>query len=292
LTVIELIVVVIIVVTVVAVLLTGIPRLREHANRVRCADNLRQQGDAVRLFRDARGFLPASRIADRYATWAVQLAPYLKLPDTNRLTAWDLPKSYYVQPDDVRAAQVLPYYCPSRRQPPQLTTSGDMPVNGQPAAQSFRGALGDYACCSGDSDPSHPWRDAEANGAIILAEVLERAGDDIRAWRGRTDLASLKRGQSNTILVGEKHVPWGRFGEGQAGDGSLYNGDYPVASARVGGVGYGLASGPEAPFHDNFGSYHPGVCQFLMGDGAVRVLTNNVSEGVLGRLTTRTENGP
>src|SRR5205823_4972519 len=107
--------------------------------------------------------------------------------------------------------------------------------------------------------------------------------------RSRTDYPSLQRGESHTILLGEKHVPRGHFGAGPFGDGSLYNGDNPASAARVAGPGYGLAPGPDAPFHDNFGSDHPGVCQFLMADGSVRALANTIDEEVLGRLTTRTE---
>jgi Protein of unknown function (DUF1559) len=287
LTVTEVVVVVVLLIVVVGVLLTAIPRLRESAHREQCANNLKQLGEAVRRFRDAEGFLPAARIADRYATWAVQIAPYLNLAETNGLRAWDLRKSYYLQPDEVRAAQVLRFYCPSRRRPPQLSVSGDVPDNGQPAAQDFPGALGDYGCCSGDGSPAHPWTTAEANGAIILGEVLERADDLVLKWRNRTDYPSLRRGESHTILLGEKHVPWGHFGEAQRGDGSLYNGDHPASEARVGGPGHGLAPAPDAPFKDNFGSYHPGICQFLMADGSVKALANSIQEDVLGRLATR-----
>ena len=287
LTVTEVVVIVLILVVVIGIVLTAIPRLRESAHREQCANNFKQLGEAFRRFRDAEGGLPAARIADRYATWAVQIAPYANLAEKNGLRAWDLRKSYYLQAEEVRAAQVLLYYCPSRRLPPQLSVSGDVPDNGQPAAQHFPGALGDYACCSGDGSTAHPWTTAEANGAIILGEVLQRADDLVLKWRSRTDFAALTRGESHTMLLGEKHVPRGHFGETQLGDGSLYNGDYPASSARVGGPGHGLAPSPDAAFMDNFGSYHPGICQFLMADGSVKALANSLQDDVLGRLATR-----
>jgi Protein of unknown function (DUF1559) len=291
LTVAEVVVVTIILLVVVGIFLTATPWMREQANRNQCAFNLRQMGIAVRKFRDGKHYLPAARIADRYATWAVQIAPYLSVGGPDPLHTWDPRKSYYAQSDEARAVQVVLYYCPSRRSPPQLSVSGDVPRNGQPAAREFPGALGDYAGCSGNGRPEHPWQTAQANGAIILGEVLKRSDDLILDWRGRVDLGDLEPGQSQTILLGEKHVPWGHFGEGQFGDGSLYNGDYPVYSNRVGGPGYGLATGPEAPFHDNFGSYHPGICQFLLADTSVRALANSISEEVLGRMTRREGGG-
>jgi hypothetical protein len=285
-TVTRVIVVLILAITLLGILLVVVPALRERANRVACANNLKEQGVGCRSFRDIKGYLPAARIADAYGTWAVQIAPHLKLKD-NRLNAWDLSRSYYAQAEDIRQAQVIPYYCPSRRQPPQLSVSGDVPLTGRPAEREFPGALGDYAACSGNGDPAHPWQTAQANGAVILGEVLKKSDDQIFLWRGRVDLGDLTKGQSPTILLGEKHVPWGQFGRGQAGDSSLYNGDYPASSARVGGPGFGLASSPEAPFHNNFGSYHPGICQFLKADLSVQQLANSINEEVLGRLTVR-----
>jgi hypothetical protein len=246
-------------------------------------------GVAIREFRDAKHFLPAARIADGYATWAVQIGPYLSASGPDPFHAWDLRKSYSAQSDEARTTQVLLYYCPSRRAPPELSVSGDVPRDGQPGSKELPGALGDYAGCSGDGDPKDPWQTAQANGAVIVGEVLKRSEDLVLDWRGRVDLGDLKPGQSQTILVGEKHVPWGRFGKGQVGDGSLYDGGYPAYAARVGGPGYGLAAGPEAPFHDNFGSYHPGICQFLFADTSMRPLVNTVSEEVLGRMTRRGE---
>jgi hypothetical protein len=283
----ELLVVGILLLVVAGILLTAIPRLRENAHRVQCVNNLKQLGEATRRFHDARNFLPAARIADGYATWAVQIAPYLHRPAKDPLADWDLHKSYYAQPAEVRAAQVSVFFCPSRRAPPQLSAGGDVPGNAPLGAQNTPGALGDYACASGNGDPQHPWQTAQANGAVILGEVLERSGDLVLDWRARTTLAMLKRGESQTILFGEKHVPWGHFGDVQDGDGSLYNGDHPASSARVGGPGHGLAPSPETPFQLNFGSVHPGLCQAVMADNSVRVFATSMTPEVLGQLTTR-----
>ena len=73
----------------------------------------------------------------------------------------------------------------------------------------------------------------------------------------------------------------------RAGDGSLYNGDFPGSFSRVGGPGFGLARSPADPYNRNFGSYHVGgVCQFLMADVAVKPFTPTVDAAILGRMTT------
>jgi prepilin-type processing-associated H-X9-DG protein len=270
--------------------LVALNKGREEAQRAQCTQHLKEIGAAMHRFEDGkvRTFLPAARIADRYATWAVQISPFLSLKDEeNPLKEWDQGRPYYSQPEPIRTAQVALYYCPSRRQSPQTSLSGDVPSDGQPNQDHHAGALGDYACASGNGDPAHPWDSAKANGAIILGEVLRQEGDRILRWRGRTSLENLPRGQSYTILVGEKHVPLDGFGLAAQGDGSLYNGDYPASSARIGGPGHGLASGPDAPFRLNFGSYHPGICQFLFADGHVEAVAVSIHEEVLGRLLNR-----
>jgi hypothetical protein len=149
------------------------------------------------------------------------------------------------------------------------------------------GALGDYACASGDGDPQWPWTGELANGAIILGKVLEEKDGLILRWQGRTTLASLVRGQSFTFLVGEKHVPLDKLGQSTAGDGSFYNGALADSCARIGGPGFGMASSPVSPFNTNFGSAHDRVCQFLHADGSVRPYATTMSEEVLGRMIRR-----
>ncbi len=233
-------------------------------------NNLRQIGEGIQAFHGEREFLPPARIADGYATWAVLLAPYAGRE--HPLQTWDAAKRFVDQDVKVRRAAMLIFFCPART---------------RPAAAGPDGAMGDFAGVAGNGDPKHDWTGPNANGALILGEVLERHDDRIKKWRGRVTLQSLKRGLGYTLLVGEKHVPDGRFGEVVHGDGSLYDGRHPASFSRVGGPGFDLASSPTAPFNSNFGSAHPGRCQFLVADGSVRTLAIDTSADVLGELTTR-----
>jgi hypothetical protein len=285
---IEVVIVLLIVLVVAGIAAVGLRNWWENAALVRCQFNLEKIGKAIVLYQDQKGKLPASRIAKGYATWAVQLAPYLPEELAAPLPRWDMPLSYYLQLDEVRQAQVPLYYCPARRQPPQLSTSGDEPsaALGLGEGKHYPGALGDYACVSGNG--AGDWETADANGAIIPADVLEKDGGLVLRWQALTSLQALPRGQSNTLLIGEKHVPWDQFGVVAAGDGSVYNGDYLASFARVGGPGYGLVSTITDPKkQENFGSYHAGVCQFLLADGSVQAYDTSISEEVLGKLTNR-----
>jgi hypothetical protein len=282
----EVIVLLLIVLTAVGFLIAVLPGGHAASDRVKCAFHLKQIGEAIHGFQQRRGGLPPSRLAGGHATWAVLIAPDLFARRADPLHAWDLSRPYYEQPEELRQAQIPLYYCPARRQPPQNSTSGDVP-GGDPAGKLYPGALGDYACATGNGARAHPWDTAQANGAMIPAEVRKREGDRILEWSPRVTLDMLKGGMSYTILLGEKHVPRGQFGRVAAGDGSLYNGEYMASFARVGGPDHPLAGSPDDPFNRNFGSYHLEVCQFLLADGSVRPMTPSVSTAVLGAMTVR-----
>jgi hypothetical protein len=92
---------------------------------------------------------------------------------------------------------------------------------------------------------------------------------------------------SNTLLVGEKHIPLGEFGVGWW-DCSTFNGDYFACSTRSAGPSYPLAK----DVWDTgwkFGSYHPGICQFCMADGSVRSLRVDIDPTILGWLAQRND---
>ncbi len=263
---------------------TLLPRARESADVVECANHLKQIGAALIRYDGRQHFLPPSRIDDRYATWAVLLAADLGVKGQDPLKGWDLQKPYAEQNAEVLKTLIPQFFCPARPRESRLSTAGDL----GPDDKLLPGAVGDYACASGNGDPKHPWDGPQANGPLIVGEVLKRDKDRILEWRGRTALKDLDDNKSYKILAGDKHVPRGKYGDAAAGDGSLYNGGHPKTSARVAGPGFGLARTPEDPLNLNFGSCHSGgVCQFVLADGSVRPFTPDADENLLGRMTDR-----
>jgi hypothetical protein len=266
-----------------------VARTREAALREQCKNNLRIVGNAIRSYHDqsaadkALQSLPPARLADGYATWAVLLAPYLT--KERPLISWDQERAYVAQNDETRDAVLRAFICPARRRDSLLSQAGDV----DKAGTFFAGALGDYACVAGDGDKDHDWTSGRANGAIILAAVTERKGDRIVKWESRTGLSSLTRGESYTLLVGEKHAVAEHFGDAAFGDGSLYNGGVPANFSRVAGPGFPLADAIDAPVNNNFGSWHKGICQFLLADGTVHPYAYDISTDVLARLARRGE---
>lgn len=278
----EAIVLAVFVVVVIGIVVTLVRTSWDHSNRLQCMEHLKRIGDGTFQFSQNRKHLPASCIDKGYATWAVQIAEYLFQKGESQLLQWDMAEPYHRQVSEVRQAQVRFYYCPARRLPPQLSIAGDVFLG-----RHAPGALGDYACSSGDG--TAPWDTPQANGAIIIGEVLKKDDGRIRAWIGRTELndRSLVRGLKYTILYGEKHVPRDEWGKVEAGDGSLYNGSHFGSFARFGGPNHPIAKSPEEPYRRNFGSAHPGICHFLYAEGEVKAHSTRMDATLLGTLTNR-----
>jgi hypothetical protein len=271
----------------VAVIFLLLARQREAGLRVQCANNLRRQGEAVHSFAGAKNtpFLPPARIADGYATWAVVIAPHLTA-ENHPLIKWDESRPYYAQPAAVREAIVPVYFCPARPRTNRLSRAGDI----DPATrQHVAGAVGDYAGVAGTGDPAHPWDGPSADGSIILGDVVRQEDERILRWRGRVTLAAIQQGHglSATLIIGEKHVPPDLLGDADVGDGSLYNGAIAASCTRVAGPDHAIAADVTEAFNRNFGSGHPGICQFLVADGSVRAFANDVSAIVLEQMARR-----
>jgi len=107
-------------------------------------------------------------------------------------------------------------------------------------------------------------------------------------FRSRTNFASISDGLSNTFFIGEKHVRQVASGQAES-DSAIYNGDRTNVNLRFAGPSFPLARSPQESFRQQFGSYHPGVCQFVMGDGSVRALPVSVSGTILALLAQRAD---
>lgn len=281
-TLVELLVVLAIIGTLTGLLLPAVQKVREAASRLQCANNLKQIGLALHQYHGDHSRLPPSRLSDLHATWAVLILPYLE--QDNLYQQWILPATYYDQSPIARQTAVPGYFCPSRRSPstpPIISIAGDQnddTVSGGLIlfGPQTPGALGDYGACTGTDNCDGADCTGAHNGAF-------RAGkDQFGGLIGAVRFAEITDGLSNTILVGEKHVQQDHFGMGPL-DCSLYNGDYWVCSTRSAGPNFPLAMSPRAA-SIGFGSYHLGLCQFVLGDGSVRPISTNTDPLILALL--------
>jgi prepilin-type N-terminal cleavage/methylation domain-containing protein len=276
-TLVELLVVIAIIGVLIALLLPAVQKVREAAARSQCANNLKQLGLAVHNYHDNYKGIPHTR-RDPRETWAVLLLPYLE--QDNLYKQWDLTKKYYEQRPEVRQQPLSVYLCPTRRSVSGKVISIATDIEQGTTGPLVPGACGDYAACAGDPTSIN---DYHPNHTEVRVNGRKPANGAF--WLGGyrpVTFAMITDGLSNTLFIGEKHIPNFRFGEGP--DGSIYNGDHGSGFKRA-GVGAPLAKGPTGS--GQFGSYHSDICQFVMGDGSVRAIAVSIDLTNLGRLANR-----
>jgi prepilin-type N-terminal cleavage/methylation domain-containing protein len=290
-TLIELLVVIAIITVLIAILLPAVQQSREAARRGQCANHLKQIGLAIMNFEQVQQTLPSSRMGPQNATWFIEVLPFME--QATLYNAWNLTNTYYVQQPIARTTAVEAYYCPTRRTP-MLSTQYEISSTGIPDTQQYPGVVGDYAGNGGQfagSIVDNPL----CNGVMCQAQWQVNNSDQVLQTQPQTRLRDVTDGTSHTFLVGEKHVPLSKFGQSGPswGDGAIYNGDFPRNFSRIAGLPvFNLGQGPfdlSGPWHCKFGSYHPGICQFVFTDGHATAISNSTDLATLNKLAVRND---
>jgi prepilin-type N-terminal cleavage/methylation domain-containing protein/prepilin-type processing-associated H-X9-DG protein len=272
-TLIELLVVIAIISVLIGMLLPAVQKAREAASRIQCASHLKQIGLALHHYENVFEKLPPDRLQVGSATWLVLLMPFIE--QDNLYRQWTLGGTYYQQNTTARTSPVKIYFCPTRRtasSQPNASQSGDIPSWG--GGTHTPGALGDYAASVDRTGYDAPAVDgAGLTGAFQLGMGCR--------------FADFTDGLSNTLMVGEKHVPKGKAGVGWW-DCSSYNGDYHQCNTRAAGRLFPLTTNP-LDTGWKFGSMHLGVVQFCFADGHVQSLPETINPYVLELLSMRND---
>ncbi len=317
-TLVELMVVVAIIGMLVGLLLPAVQAARESARVMQCQNNLKQVALATHSFHDAFRAFPPARYQPRpgapaneacggtQTTWLVRILPYLEQASLER--GWDYTKSYSDHPENVRSQSISTYCCPSRRSLSNAVGEGviastattwivapcgcKFPVVGA-GSTVISGAVGDYGGNQGDLSPGASGQPTDfyygGNGTgVIISSRAKCASSTPVDWIDRITMASIVDGASNTILSGEMHVPRGKLGKSPE-DAFIFNGDNLFGFARIGGPTIPITSDPAAEGNalTAWGSWHPGICNFALGDGSVRGIASSIDTDLLGRLCNR-----
>ena len=285
-TLIELLVVIAIIAILIALLLPAVQQARESARRTQCKNNLKQIGLALHNYHDTFNIFPPGHVTSVYWpgtdasqwSWAVMILPYIdQAPMYNQLT-----------PGPVTLKQAL----------------GD-PVR----LRTLQTPLPAYLCPSDPSEqlnPHHPINDP-SNNPVRLSTSNYVASHGVCAWgigSGRQPgpfahsfgarMRDFIDGTSTTILVGERATQVNGTAVFIAGAAIWAGVDTPVninfgttlpsmqsdAVLTLGYVGPNTISGPLVGPTHNTSSAHEGGCHYVMGDGAVRFISENINSHI------------
>jgi prepilin-type processing-associated H-X9-DG protein len=218
------------------------------------------------------------------------------------------------------------YKCPTRRSGVSIYTKGTT-ANDINNDADRNGPLGDYAAVVCRNVTSNEWwqlicdpfiHASNVNGPFRLANIT--VGYDVKSWEPRDTMAWWMDGTSNQVIIGEKHIPAGKAGGDTpanlssdssylcfGGAWSAMGGTRPIVCWRdSSGVDNVAPLRRPKEFADatsdiifldgrmalSFGSWHTGVCNFLLGDGSVRPLAVTTPTTILGPISIVNDGAP
>ena len=272
-TLIELLVVIAIIAILIALLLPAVQQAREAARRSECKNNLKQMGLAIHNYHDTYRILPPGFNVDLVVAntstgngglgWSGSILP--GLDQANLYNTIDFNADWGTGANEDACATYLSVYrCPSD------TTVSHRNHDGIDA----RVPTSYLACFSGTRSSDSEANVTDADGIFFLNSSIR--------------MRDLTDGSSNTIGVGECVNNFDEFKD-----------HFYIGSTSIGGwdgapreYSEYLASTDVAMNTTNevaFGSMHVGGAQFLMMDGSVRFLSENMNRTIYSYLGSRAD---
>lgn len=289
-TLVELLVVIAIIGILVGLLLPAVQAAREAARRMSCQNNLHQIGIALQNYHAAHDQFPYGWVANNALDepgwgWAKAILPFAEQTSLDQQIDSRLSIEHPVH-DVIRTTVVPMFICPSDIG----ETIFEIAEGGEHDHDHFNVRPNDE---DDDDDHGHGHADegrerlfpiSKSNyagmfGTFDIHDSPYR-GDGMFFGNSRMKMRDMSDGSSNTIVVGERSSRLG---------GSIWHGvihEANMAEARIVGVADHAPNDPIGHFED-FSSYHSGVTGFVMGDGSVRHISDNIDLVLYKALSTR-----
>ncbi|WP_437190705.1 DUF1559 domain-containing protein [Planctomicrobium sp. SH527] len=289
-TLIELLVVIAIIAILIALLLPAVQQAREAARRSQCKNNLKQLGLALHNYHDTHKTFPPGAFAEQLGTgptytetgnglsFHVMILPYLEQTAlyeriNKNVIVWDgaTPSGAGGGNGAYRGNQIPAYLCPS---------AAEIVYNNTDAAAHYLGVMGPAGSNTTVLNPAtgqaYRWVSAPDYGGYAQEGVLLRGINK--------KMRDVSDGTSNTIMIGESSKDtdkgnlrcWIRGGQ--------------VNYSAVSTKNLQLALNTKtSPLFNNkaFSSNHSGAVHFMMVDGSVDMISENIDTNVIRALSSR-----
>ncbi len=331
-TLIELLVVIAIIAVLIALLLPAVQQAREAARRSQCKNNLKQLGLALHNYHDTYNKFPSGFISNAWPSvagtgattelscwsWGAMILPYID----------QAPMYNLIQPGTISLAANL---AAGGAQATALTTPlpGFMcPSDTGPSMNDFGRSYANAAVANQQNDFGTYDRRATSDGVnrIAIAKsnyvgVVDSADSGTPAWlptaygpplglfsaNSGNGIRNMTDGTSNTLIVGERAFRFEGLAAGAGNalgfgitsdNGAAYIGSYSRSALAIYGIPYwGINQSVTNANHQTrgFSSTHVGGVHFLMGDGAVRFISDNIDHkpnSIAASFGTGTHGGP
>ncbi|MEP3479464.1 MAG: DUF1559 domain-containing protein [Fuerstiella sp.] len=268
-TLIELLVVIAIIAILVSLLLPAVQQAREAARRTQCKNNLKQLGLALHNYHDVANSFPPGWVdqgpdADPAWNWTAMILPYLEQSNLyNQLNVGTNPPVPVLDDPVLVALMQQPmtaFRCPSDTGP-EINSDTNRQLT---VATNISVALTNYV----------------GNAGSNRIERFLPDADGVWTQNSKVKIRDITDGTSNTIAVGERSWSLENF---DLRAGVLYMNDTSFANQTEFGGVYSLGSGQtsinctdDTVCRRGFSSNHVGGGQFLLLDGSVRFVSENI----------------
>lgn len=329
-TLIELLVVIAIIAILIALLLPAVQQAREAARRTQCKNNVKQLGLALHNYHDTFLTFPPGGVSSVTSGapyqgwgWNTMLLPYMdQAPLYNQFNFSNSMQVTITAQPTLMATQIGALRCPS--------DVGQNIVNFVNVAPTVPAAVTPGATQTNMFGRSNylgvvGWSITPVNPSGLLQGVPPQTANyrGIFGANSKVNIGAMTDGTSNSIVIGERYSPnaggaagaiqpighgvWAGCGDPANVDGlaSIF-GDTaattnlaPNASAtalasgatsyRINGNNNGTASRGQT---SGFGSLHVGGCHFLIGDGTVRYISENIDTTIYRNLGSINDGNP